>query len=287
MNKLTLFTSILLIIQFSLQAQNIGINTSGATPDNSAMLDVVASDKGILIPRVNIADLATAAPITAPATSLLVYNTNGTTGTGYYFWDGSKWPKIMDSNANSDDDWYKANTTNSPTNINDAIFTNGNVGIGLNNPSQALDINAGHIEIDYGYGLGTNVGSATDEWIIYTRRSSIHSLNQLGSVAPSSVALSLESDGMIAYVETDNDDLVGYMDLNANTFIWDGKIGIGTESPGAQLTVKGDARIRLDNSINNQWDLNVDNTDGRFAIEQLTNLVSDGNRLIINTNGEV
>lgn len=39
----------------------VGVGT--ATPDASAQLEVVATDKGILIPRLNIIDLNTAAPV--------------------------------------------------------------------------------------------------------------------------------------------------------------------------------------------------------------------------------
>jgi len=75
-------------------AQNVGIGSESFTPDPSAMLEVKATDKGMLVPRVDIADLATAAPVTNPAVSLLVYNTNETTGEGFYYWSGSEWVAI-------------------------------------------------------------------------------------------------------------------------------------------------------------------------------------------------
>ncbi len=87
----------LLIIARMVPAQNVGINATGATPDASAMLDIVSSSKGLLIPRVALTATNAAGPITSPTTSLLVYNT-ATAGTtpnnvspGYYFWNGSAW----------------------------------------------------------------------------------------------------------------------------------------------------------------------------------------------------
>ncbi len=81
----------------SLQAQ-VGINTT--TPQAGSMLDVTSTNKGILIPRVNISNLGTIAPITGGATeSLLVYNTNTTTGKGFYYWDSSQWIPLLS------DDW--------------------------------------------------------------------------------------------------------------------------------------------------------------------------------------
>jgi len=75
-------------------AQNVGIGNESFTPDPSAMLEVKSTDKGMLVPRVDIADLSTAAPVTNPAVSLLVYNTNETTGVGFYYWDGNAWVAI-------------------------------------------------------------------------------------------------------------------------------------------------------------------------------------------------
>ncbi|HOZ30755.1 MAG TPA: hypothetical protein PLL66_07540, partial [Bacteroidales bacterium] len=70
--------SIILIIMFMVSysmAQGVAINTDGATADASAMLDVKSTNSGLLIPRINIPNLAAAAPVTSPAVSLLVYNT--------------------------------------------------------------------------------------------------------------------------------------------------------------------------------------------------------------------
>ncbi|MDT8411306.1 MAG: tail fiber domain-containing protein [Vicingaceae bacterium] len=82
------------------QAQNIGINANGAAPDAGAMLDISSANKGLLIPRVNITNLAAIAPIVgSTTTSMLVYNTNATTGLGYHYWDGTKWVRFFTGNA--------------------------------------------------------------------------------------------------------------------------------------------------------------------------------------------
>ncbi|MCX7650236.1 MAG: hypothetical protein N2050_06750 [Flavobacteriales bacterium] len=89
-----------------LQAQNVGINTDGSTPDASAILDVKASDKGLLVPRVSLTNVSSASPISSPATGLLVYNTNaslpGGNGEGFYVWLGSGWNRLDLSNSG---DW--------------------------------------------------------------------------------------------------------------------------------------------------------------------------------------
>ncbi|MFH2141885.1 MAG: tail fiber domain-containing protein [Bacteroidota bacterium] len=74
-------------------AQNIGINATGALPNASAGLDVDFANKGLLIPRVALTQTTSVAPVTSPLTSLLVYNTatvNDVTP-GYYYWNGSAW----------------------------------------------------------------------------------------------------------------------------------------------------------------------------------------------------
>ncbi len=87
-----------IFLSINTYSQNVGINSTGASPDASAGLDIKFTDKGLLIPRVDISDLSTEAPLSSAATSILVYNTNTTTGPGYFYWDGSKWVKFLDLN---------------------------------------------------------------------------------------------------------------------------------------------------------------------------------------------
>jgi len=104
MNKLiqnTLSIIFSLLIFNSVYSQNIGIGSETFTPDPSAMLEVKSTDKGMLVPRVDIEDLSTAVPVTNPAVSLLVYNTNETTGVGFYYWDGTEWTPMGGSSGAS------------------------------------------------------------------------------------------------------------------------------------------------------------------------------------------
>ncbi len=84
------------MINFGLNAQNVGIGSSSFTPDNSAGLEIKFTDKGLLIPRVALTSATDATTIPSPATSLLVYNlgTGGLSPAGYYYWDGSQWVKF-------------------------------------------------------------------------------------------------------------------------------------------------------------------------------------------------
>lgn len=57
-------------------------------PDKSAVLEMVSTKRGLLIPRLDIPDLNLPTPVTDPAHSLLVFNT-GASGTqeGFYYWN--------------------------------------------------------------------------------------------------------------------------------------------------------------------------------------------------------
>jgi len=84
-------------------SQSLAINTTGATAHPSALLDVSSLNKGMLIPRIGLTDVTDVTTIPAPATSLMVYNTNaaitGGSGTGFYFYTGSSWVKMIDGST--------------------------------------------------------------------------------------------------------------------------------------------------------------------------------------------
>lgn len=84
MKKSILFVALLLTGVSN--AQNVGINTNGATPDPSAILDVSSSSKGLLTPRMTQSERNA---ISSPATGLLIYQTDNTPG--FYYYDGTSW----------------------------------------------------------------------------------------------------------------------------------------------------------------------------------------------------
>jgi hypothetical protein len=90
-----IFMAISLLVSKPARSQNIAINTDGSNPDVSAMLDIVNSAKGLLIPRVSLISTTDATTVATPATSLMVYNTNASitgeyaAGAGYYYNSGT------------------------------------------------------------------------------------------------------------------------------------------------------------------------------------------------------
>jgi hypothetical protein len=161
-------------------SQNASINTTGALPHISALLDIDAApnnNKGLLIPRVPLASITDAVTIATPATSLIVYN-NGL-GTllpaGYWYNSGTPasplWVQLLNGGSPGTAWLLLGNTGTTPSTspIGTAIGTGqnyvgtrdakdfvigttnlermrvtsgGNVGIGIINPSTALHVKA-------------------------------------------------------------------------------------------------------------------------------------------------
>lgn len=165
-------------------AQNIGINVNGAAPDASALLDIdatalpAANKKGLLVPRVALTATNVAAPVVAPAASLLVYNTN-TAGVapnnvtpGYYYWDGA-WVRFattgqlgwgLTGNAGT---VAATNFLGTTDNVDFVVRTNnverwrtlganGRIGWGTTAPTAPLEVNSGTGDAIYGHSV--NVG---------------------------------------------------------------------------------------------------------------------------------
>jgi hypothetical protein len=69
--------------------QGMAVNSSGTAADGSAMLDVSSTTQGVLVPRMTASQRGL---IGSPATGLLVYQTDGSSG--FYFYNGSSWTSL-------------------------------------------------------------------------------------------------------------------------------------------------------------------------------------------------
>jgi hypothetical protein len=79
-----IFTFIALFSQT--QAQRVAIGAGSPTPHPSSVLDLQATDKGFLIPRI-----ANPSSINSPATGLMVYNT---TTNKFNYYNGTAWTEV-------------------------------------------------------------------------------------------------------------------------------------------------------------------------------------------------
>lgn len=113
MKNLCIFIGTLVFFVAIGYSQNVAINGTGVVGDASAGLDISFTNRGLLIPRLALTQTTNPAPVTSPATSLLVYNTatiNDVTP-GYYYWGGTQWIRF---NTGSGNGWLT--TGNSGTN---------------------------------------------------------------------------------------------------------------------------------------------------------------------------
>jgi trimeric autotransporter adhesin len=109
------FLGACLIYLNTIAQQNVGIGTN--TPNASSLLELKSSNKGLLVPRVNLISETDIATIVNPATSLFIYNTNNSLpdGEGHYFWNGTKWSKFATRSNLANLTW--SITGNSGTNV--------------------------------------------------------------------------------------------------------------------------------------------------------------------------
>jgi len=123
--KNLIFCSIIFFCSFAVNAQSVSITNDGSAPDESAMLDIKSTTKGMLVPRMTTAQRTI---IASPAAGLLVFDTDNNS---FWFYNGVAWNDLsagigsISWTANGND-IYNSNT--------------GNVGIGTSTPPVKLTI---------------------------------------------------------------------------------------------------------------------------------------------------
>ncbi len=272
-----------------LHAQNVGINSTGATPDSSAMLDIVNSSKGLLIPRVALQSTTDAVTIPTPANSLLVFNNNaamtGGQGTGYYYNSGSTGSPLWIKLAAANDAWLlKGNaaittpavpatygTTNiaasenflGTTNGNDVVIgtnnierfrvkqTTGNIGIGTASPAYKLDILAP------GNTIGVRILSGNTAQVSYLSLGRTTEYAQIGACTAGTFFLDAAAGDMAVKNYNSGKILLGAsFSANADmSLLPNGNVGIHTVTPGTIFDVKG----------NNNWNTGTGEGDVRIG----------------------
>jgi hypothetical protein len=235
-----------LSISFPSVSQNVGINSTGATPNTSAGLDIDFTNKGLLIPRVALSARNSNAPIGAGITTgLMVYNT-ATSGAapnnvipGFYYWNGGSWISFGGTGGN---DWSLTGNSGTTAGTNftgttDAtdwviktnnteqmrILSNGNVGIGTTGATQKLDVQGGNARINNAF-IGDVGHGATWGGISHS------SMN-----TTTGYALIESSDGAYTLINKQNTGTgyIGFRVANTDVAVITnaGRMGIGTTNP--------------------------------------------------------
>jgi hypothetical protein len=90
-----LFSFLFLLLFYTVSySQNVGISATGNVPPNSsAGLDISATNKGLLIPRIALTATASSSPLAAHVAGMIVYNTAtvGDVTPGFYYDNGTAW----------------------------------------------------------------------------------------------------------------------------------------------------------------------------------------------------
>ena len=134
---------------------------SGDVLDPNAVVQIDAADgtrKGLLMPRVQLMATNNFAPLGAHVAGMIVYNT-ATSGTdpfkvfpGYYYNDGTKWNRVL-SEQEINKVWLNSSDGSPATADATNVYRNGRIGIGVNTPSEALDVN-GNVKVSAGSNTG-------------------------------------------------------------------------------------------------------------------------------------
>ncbi len=108
--KKIIFSLVLIAVNSFSYSQGVGIGTNA--PGAGAALDITATNKGLLMPRVALTGVNDISTINTPAEGLLIFNT-ATAGVapanvkpGYYFYTGSKWQKLVQTGNTAGDLQY-------------------------------------------------------------------------------------------------------------------------------------------------------------------------------------
>jgi len=211
---------ILISLAFAMHAgAQVAISTDNSAPDNSAMLDIKSSDKGILIPRMSAAERNT---ISNPAKGLLVFCTDENS----FF---------VNRGTSSSPDWTSLESWT--TNGTDVYYIGGNVGIGVTYPTAKLDVR----------------GSTPDDGIIFQIGNSdvSHRLMLFGGRQNDPNPFVQWKQGDPLRFVTDEGGWSEKMRITSN-----GRVGIGTSSPASLLDISGGNNWDL---ISGEGDLRIGN----------------------------
>jgi len=226
--KWTALFVVLLGCSLNLSAQ-LAVNTDGSAPNNAAMLDVKATGKGILAPRMTLAQRPA-----SPVAGLIIYQTDGISG--FYYYDGAAWQKIGSSSS----DYWQPNGS-------DIYFTTGKVGIGLMNPdNNGLSVN------NYYQGRASVKGSEESGAVYSTGMLGVLNASLLGiplssyNVGVLGIKPNAGADGAAVYGWNNDDNISNY----AGIFFSDGigtntNYGIFAEAKGGATNYAGRYKGRV------------------------------------------
>ena len=215
--------ALFIFLHIVLHAQ-VKIGNNSTTINSASLLELETTNKGFVLPRVSLTSIISSSPLASGLlTGTIIYNTNSSTtggsGTGVYYWDGSKWNFLTNASTLN----YWALTGNSGTGAStNFIGTTDNAGfrIRTNNIERLLIDSLGDI------GIGSSAFNAVnrEKLLIDYGTTTSHTLANLkGSINDYfQVNLQNYNSGISAstdYVATADDgtDSTYYIDMGINS----------------------------------------------------------------------
>lgn len=142
------------LVSAQVTQQKIGDNPTIINPN--AALEIQTTNKGLLLPRLNLESTSSFSPLSSHVEGMTVYN-KATAGTapnnvtpGYYYNDGTKWVRLATGTDGKTEPWRVEYSLTEAELNNQSIYQNGNIGIGdfsATNITNSLDITDGTIRV--------------------------------------------------------------------------------------------------------------------------------------------
>jgi hypothetical protein len=223
-------------------SQNVAITDDNSyTAHSTAMLDVKSISKGLLLPRLTMAQRDA---ITSPASGLMIFQTDNTAGVYVY---ESSWKLLGDNlgdhtateNIRLNGNWI----SNDGGNEGITVDSDGNVGVATNSPNALF-----HVAVDNGAvpTLGSNTAALFSNSSTNQDDVAISLISGKGMWGTCSVFFGdpdNASAGSLSYFNNNADPTTEFMNFAVNTsekmrIQANGYMGIGTTNPSALLSIQ-------------------------------------------------
>lgn len=229
-------------------AQNVAINTSGAAPAASAMLDISSTNSGLLIPRMTSAQRTA---IATPATGLKVYDTSTNT---FWWFDGTVWVEQLGSGNG----WMTTGNAITTTGIFGST-SNQSIRILSNNTERMRLLNTGELVINSITPFSGDLLSAYSTGTQFPINAYVSGTGSVSAGTFSNTSTATNGVGVLGSIVGGSG--IAAVRGNAGTTSGSGVLGVGQSSVGfglrgVNLNASGTAMILAGNNLGASYLIN-------------------------------